>query len=188
MLSLFEYGFTVDNNFVRSIETTSPVSSSTKSSIHVFQDTCSQFTAITFFRFVLFTFTSSARIENLKISLSFSKPIARNNVVTGNFFLRSIDAYITLLMSVTNSIHEPYKQINTSRIKFRTHWHIHSDRKTHRGERWLARHKLHAISAPLAASEMALSSHNIRNRAERIRLNHCIKILGRVRTVSKFRF
>ena len=57
------------------------------------------------------TFTSSARLNISRISLSLSNPIARSNVVTGNFFLRSIYAYMTLLMSVANSIHEPLKGI-----------------------------------------------------------------------------
>ena len=35
--------------------------------------------------------------------------MALKSVVTGNFFLRSMYAYITLLMSVANSIHEPLK-------------------------------------------------------------------------------
>ena len=41
------------------------------------------------------------------MSLSFSNPMALSKVVTGNFFLRSMYAYMTLLMSVANSIHEP---------------------------------------------------------------------------------
>ena len=48
-----------------------------------------------------------AKLKISRISLSSSKPMARNKVVTGNFFLRSIYAYMTLLMSVANSIHEP---------------------------------------------------------------------------------
>ena len=45
------------------------------------------------------------------MSLSVSNPMARNKVVTGNFFFRSIYAYITLLMSVANSIQAPLKGI-----------------------------------------------------------------------------
>src|SRR5690606_39517503 len=60
---------------------------------------------------VLETFTSSARSKISRISLSLSNPIARNKVVTGNFFLRSIYAYITLLMSVANSIQDPLNGI-----------------------------------------------------------------------------
>ena len=44
----------------------------------------------TFFNPVLETFISSARSNICKISLSVSKPIARNKVVTGNFFFRSM--------------------------------------------------------------------------------------------------
>ena len=60
-----------------------------------------------FLRFVLFTFTSSAKLKISRMSLSFSNPMALSKVVTGNFFLRSMYAYMTLLMSVANSIHEP---------------------------------------------------------------------------------
>ena len=45
------------------------------------------------------------------MSLSLSKPIARKSVVTGSFFFLSMYAYITLLMSVANSIHEPLNGI-----------------------------------------------------------------------------
>ena len=44
--------------------------------------------------------------------------MARNNVVTGSFFLRSMYAYITLLMSVANSIHEPRKGIIRAEYNF----------------------------------------------------------------------
>ena len=43
------------------------------------------------------------------MSLSLLYPIALRRVVTGSFFLRSMYAYITLLMSVANSIQEPLK-------------------------------------------------------------------------------
>ena len=89
------------------METTSPVSSSTKSSNQVLSTRAANLRPKTFFRPVLETLTSSARSKISKISLSRSKPIARKSVVTGNFFFRSIYAYITLLMSVANSIHEP---------------------------------------------------------------------------------
>ena len=92
---------------LRSIETTSPVSSSTKSSDHVLMMWAANLRPISSLRFFFVTFTSSARSNIDRISLSFSKPMARSNVVTGNFFLRSIYAYITLFMSVANSIHEP---------------------------------------------------------------------------------
>ena len=92
---------------LRSIETTSPVSSSTKSSTQVFSTRAAKRWPTAFFRLALVTLTSSARSNISKISRSLSKPIARSSVVTGNFFLRSMYAYITLLMSVANSIHEP---------------------------------------------------------------------------------
>src|ERR1700712_756278 len=44
--------------------------------------------------------------------------MARNKVVTGNFFLRSMYAYITLLTSVANSIHEPLKGITRAEYNF----------------------------------------------------------------------
>ena len=92
---------------LRSMETTSPVSSSTKSSIHVFNTRAANLRPTIFLRFVLFTFTSSAKLKISRMSLSFSNPMALSKVVTGNFFLRSMYAYMTLLMSVANSIHEP---------------------------------------------------------------------------------
>ena len=73
-----------------SIEITSPVSSSTKSSCHVFKTRAASFLLSTFLRPVLVTFTSSARSKISSISRSCSKPIALNKVVTGNFFLRSM--------------------------------------------------------------------------------------------------
>jgi hypothetical protein len=74
---------------LRSIETTSPVSSSTKSSCHVFNTRAANFLPIYFFKSCLETLISSARSKISRISLSLSKPIARNKV-TGNFFL-SVD-------------------------------------------------------------------------------------------------
>ena len=101
-----------------SIETTSPVSSSTKSSIHVFKTRAANFLPNTFFKPALEAFTSSARSKISRMSLSLSYPRARKSVVTGNFFLRSIYAYITLLMSVANSIHEPLKGIILAEYNF----------------------------------------------------------------------
>ena len=75
---------------LRSMEITSPVSSSTKSSCQVFKTRAASLRSITFFNPVLETFTSSARSNISKISLSLSYPIALKSVVTGNFFLRSI--------------------------------------------------------------------------------------------------
>ena len=92
---------------LRSMDTTSPVSSSTKSSIQVFKTLAASLRPIERFKEALLTFTSSARSKISKMSLSLSKPIERNNVVTGNFFLRSMYAYMTWLMSVANSIHDP---------------------------------------------------------------------------------
>ena len=100
------------------METTSPVSSSTKSSTQVFNTRAANFRPTYFFKFVLVTLTSSARLNISRISLSLSKPIARNNVVTGNFFLRSIYAYMTLLISVANSIHEPLNGIIRAEYNF----------------------------------------------------------------------
>ena len=74
----------------RSIETTSPVSSSAKSSTHVFSTRAAILRPTAFFKLALLTLISSARLKISRISLSLSKPIARNKVVTGNFFLRSM--------------------------------------------------------------------------------------------------
>src|SRR5699024_10941121 len=82
-----------------------------KSSYQVFKTRAANLRPSTRFNPVLDTFTSSARLNISRISLSLSYPIARNKVVTGNFFLRSIYAYITMLISVANSIHEPLKGI-----------------------------------------------------------------------------
>ena len=92
---------------LRSIDTTSPVSSSENSSFQLLSTRAARRFPMFFLRLVLFTLTSSASSNIWSISLSASKPIARKRVVTGNFFLRSIYAYITLLMSVANSIHDP---------------------------------------------------------------------------------
>ena len=92
---------------LRSIETTSPVSSSTKSSVQVFNTRAANLRPTYPSKVSRVTLTSSARLKISRISLSLSKPIARNSVVTGNFFFRSMYAYITLLMSVANSIQEP---------------------------------------------------------------------------------
>ena len=96
---------------LRSIETTSPVSSSTKSSFQLFKTLAASLLPTAAFIFFLLTFNSSAKSNIRRISLSASYPIARSNVVTGNFFLRSIYAYITLLISVANSIQEPLNGI-----------------------------------------------------------------------------
>ena len=98
--------------------TTSPVSSSTKSSCHTFNTRAAKRRPMYFFNPVFDTLTSSARSKISKISLSLSKPIARNKVVTGNFFLRSMYAYITLLISVANSIQEPLKGIIRAEYNF----------------------------------------------------------------------
>ena len=94
-----------------SIEITSPVSSSTKSSCHVFKTRAANFLPNIFLSPVLETLISSARSNISRISRSDSKPMALKRVVTGSFFLRSMYAYITLLISVANSIQEPLKGI-----------------------------------------------------------------------------
>ena len=73
-----------------SIEITSPVSSSTKSSCHVFKTRAANFLPNTFLSPVLETLISSARSNISKISRSDSKPMALKSVVTGSFFLRSM--------------------------------------------------------------------------------------------------
>ncbi len=93
---------------LRSIETTSPVSSSTKSSVHVRNTRAARRRPIAFFKASRVPGISSDKPKRLRMSLSEPKPIARSNVVTGNFFLRSMYAYITLFTSVENSIHEPF--------------------------------------------------------------------------------
>ena len=95
--------------FVRSIGITSPVSSSSKSSTQVLRTLAASLRPLLASRFSLLTSISSARLKISMISLSLLKPMARRRVVTGNFFLRSMYAYITLLMSVANSIQEPLK-------------------------------------------------------------------------------
>ena len=94
---------------LRSIVTTSPVSSSTKSSVHFLKTLAASFLPIAAVRDCLSVVISSARSNKLRISLSESKPMARNKVVTGNFFFLSIYAYITELISVANSIQAPLK-------------------------------------------------------------------------------
>ena len=94
-----------------SIDITSPVSSSTKSSCHVFKTLAASFLPKIFFKPTFVTFISSAKSKISRISLSLSYPIALNKVVTGNFFFLSIYAYITLFMSVANSIHDPLNGI-----------------------------------------------------------------------------
>ena len=103
---------------LRSIDTTSPVSSSTKSSVQVLRTRAASFLPTIFLRFCLLTLISSARLKISRMSLSFSKPTARSNVVTGNFFLRSMYAYMTLLISVANSIHEPLNGIIRAEYSF----------------------------------------------------------------------
>ena len=101
-----------------SIETTSPVSSSTKSSNQEFNTLAANFLPIHFLRPDFETLTSSAKSNISSISLSLSKPIALKRVVTGNFFFLSIYAYITLLMSVANSIHDPLNGITLAEYNF----------------------------------------------------------------------
>ena len=86
---------------------TSPVSSSTKSSIHVLSTFAASFLPSFALRFSAVASISSASPKMSMISLSPLNPMALRRVVTGNFFLRSMYAYMTLLMSVANSIHEP---------------------------------------------------------------------------------
>ena len=106
------------NTSFLSIDTTSPVSSSTKSSTHDFKTLAASFLPTTFLRLAFVAFTSSARSNISKISLSLSYPMALNNVVTGSFFFLSMYAYITLLMSVANSIHEPLNGITLAEYNF----------------------------------------------------------------------
>ena len=101
-----------------SIETNSPVSSSTKSSTQDFNTLEANFLPITLFNPLFVTLTSSARSKICKISLSLSYPIALNKVVTGTFFFLSIYAYITSLISVLNSIHDPLKGITLAEYNF----------------------------------------------------------------------
>ena len=73
-----------------SIEITSPVSSSTKSSCQVFKTRAANFRPSTLFNPAFVTFMSSAKSKISRISLSCSNPIALKRVVTGNFFFLSI--------------------------------------------------------------------------------------------------
>ncbi len=112
--SMWSFSMTVSRSITtsfRSIETTSPVSSSTKSSTQVFNTRAANFLPTTFFNPDLDTLISSANPNISRISLSLSYPMARNKVVTGNFFLRSMYANITELISVANSIHDPLNGI-----------------------------------------------------------------------------
>ena len=114
MSSMCSFSIIVSRSIITSflsIETTSPVSSSTKSSIQVLRILAANFLPTTLLSAALLTLTSSARLKISKISLSFSKPIERSKVVTGNFFFLSMYAYMTLCMSVANSIHEPLNGI-----------------------------------------------------------------------------
>ena len=101
-----------------SMETTSPVSSSTKSSCHVFKTLAASRRPTVDFNVFLSTFNSSAKPKRSKMSLSFPYPIARSNTVTGNFFLRSMYAYMTLFTSVANSIQEPLNGIIRAEYNF----------------------------------------------------------------------
>ena len=94
-----------------SIVTTSPVSSSTKSSVHFLKTLAANLLPIAFLRLFLLASISSDKPKMFRISLSESKPIALKRVVTGNFFFLSMYANITLLMSVANSIHAPLNGI-----------------------------------------------------------------------------
>ncbi len=75
---------------LRSMLTTSPVSSSTKSSTQVFSTRAASLRPTLSLMAALVTFTSSARPKISRICLSLSKPMARSSVVTGSFFFRSM--------------------------------------------------------------------------------------------------
>ena len=92
-------------------ETTSPESSSTKSSTHVLSTLAASRLPSMADNVFLSALTSSAIPKSSRMSLSVSKPIERSKVVTGNFFFLSMYAYMTLLMSVANSIHAPLNGI-----------------------------------------------------------------------------
>ena len=72
------------------METTSPVSSSTKSSNHEFKTLAASFLPKHFFNPDFETLISSAKSKISNISLSLSNPIALKRVVTGNFFFLSM--------------------------------------------------------------------------------------------------
>ncbi len=74
----------------RSIETTSPVSSSTKSSTHDFKTRAASFRPTQFFQAVLDNFHFISQVENFEnIFITFITNCPKK-VVTGNFFLRSM--------------------------------------------------------------------------------------------------
>ena len=95
----------------RSIETTSPVSSSTKSSIQVRNTLAASRRSMTFLSAFCVASTSSDNPNKSSMSLSVPYPIDLSKVVIGNFFFLSMYAYMTLFTSVANSIHEPLKGI-----------------------------------------------------------------------------
>ena len=112
--SIFSLSITVSLSRITSflsMEITSPVSSSTKSSYQELRTLAASFLPIIFFKAAFETLTSSARSNISKISLSLSYPIVLNNVVTGSFFFLSMYAYITPFISDENSIHEPLNGI-----------------------------------------------------------------------------
>ena len=94
-----------------SMVTTSPVSSSTKSSVHDLNTLAANLRPIDFCNSSLLAGMISARSKISRIALSESKPMALSRVVTGNFFFLSMYAYMTVLISVANSIQAPLKGI-----------------------------------------------------------------------------
>jgi hypothetical protein len=100
------------------METTSPVSSSTKSSIQVLSTRAASLRPTCFLRLALFTFHLICKVEDFQNVFIAFKADGTQQGGNGNFFLRSMYAYITLLMSVANSIHDPLKGITLAEYKF----------------------------------------------------------------------
>jgi len=100
------------------METTSPVSSSTKSSVHVLSTLAASRLSTIFLRSFSVASTSSDKPKRSNISLSEPYPIDLSNVVIGNFFFLSMYAYMTLFTSVANSIHDPLKGIILAEYKW----------------------------------------------------------------------
>jgi len=70
---------------------------------------------ILLFRFVLLTFTSSARLKISRISLSFSKPIARNRVVTERRLCCISTVSCVMLIRLMTQVHVKLLTTSSSR-------------------------------------------------------------------------
>ena len=117
---LFQYGFTIDNNFVTFDRNHLTGIFINEIFNPCFQDTCSQFTAQHFLQICLVNLHIFCKVENLK-NIFVVLEADRTQQSSYRQFLLTVNVCVHHVIDVSSKLNpRTFKRNNTSRIKFRT--------------------------------------------------------------------